>query len=107
MPKTLPLASLLLCGALFATPALALADEIDCNGRMGRAAIDGDLRVPAGKRCTLDGTRIDGNIKVGRGATLQARGVRVKATSRPRARARSRWPIRGSAATSSSNRAAP
>ena len=46
MPKTLPLASLLLCGALFTTP--ALADEIDCNGRMGRAAIDGDLRVPAG-----------------------------------------------------------
>ena len=76
MKPSLRFASLLLCSALLATP--ALADEIDCNGRMGRAAIDGDLRVPAGKRCTLDGTRIDGNVKVGRGATLQARGVRVE-----------------------------
>lgn len=76
MTTALHVASLLLCATLLTTP--AHADTVDCSGRMGHVSIDGDLRVPSGKPCTLDGTRIEGNVVVGRAATLSARGVRIE-----------------------------
>lgn len=76
MPKTLSLASLLLCGALFTSP--ALADEIDCNDAWAAPRSTAICACQRASGTQLDGTRIDGNIKVGRGATLQARGVRVE-----------------------------
>lgn len=48
------------------------ADETVCRGSLGDEAVD-NLRVPSGARCTLDGTRVGGNIKVESGASLVAR----------------------------------
>ena len=66
--------------ALGLTAAFALApahaDERQCTGSMARVTVD-NVRVPEGARCTLDGTRIEGNLKIERGATLQARSIRV------------------------------
>lgn len=51
------------------------ADSV-CTG-----VVDGqryeNLEVPDGARCTLNGTRIDGNLKIGSNATLQAGSVTV------------------------------
>lgn len=57
-------------------PATASADERACRGKIGKKSVD-DLRVPRGASCVLTGTRVDGNIKVGRNAVLRARNVRV------------------------------
>ncbi|MGP3961248.1 hypothetical protein ACTWPT_35135 [Nonomuraea sp. 3N208] len=61
-------------GLVVATP--ALADERTCRGTIRAVALEG-VYVPKGATCTLVGTRIDGDIKVGRNATLVARKVRV------------------------------
>lgn len=62
------------------TAAVALApahaDERLCTGSMARVTVD-NLRVPEGARCALDGTRIEGSLKIERGATLQARSIRA------------------------------
>ncbi|MGH2748388.1 MAG: hypothetical protein ACRDKB_10740 [Actinomycetota bacterium] len=54
----------------------AMAEETRCRGTIGDKTVD-NLKVPAGKRCVLEGTTVKGTIKVGRKATLIARGVRV------------------------------
>jgi hypothetical protein len=54
----------------------ATAEETRCRGTIGAKTVD-NLKVPAGKRCVLEGTTVKGTIKVGRKATLIARGVRV------------------------------
>ena len=54
----------------------ATAEETRCRGTIGARTVD-NLKVPAGKRCVLEGTTVKGTIKVGRKATLIARGVRV------------------------------
>ena len=43
---------------------MAYADTRICRGSIGSEHIDGDVRVPAGARCKLNGTRVDGNIKL-------------------------------------------
>jgi hypothetical protein len=57
-------------------PAGASAEETTCRGSLGAGTVD-NLRVPQEGRCILTGTRVQGTIKVERGATLGARGVRV------------------------------
>lgn len=47
-----------------------------CEGRIAAVAVD-EVNVPPGATCTLDGTKVNGNVSVGRGATLIARGVFV------------------------------
>lgn len=47
-----------------------------CNGTIGAVTVN-DIAVPANATCTLDGTRVRGNITVGTNGTLVARAVRV------------------------------
>ena len=68
-----PVAIALLAGAV---PATALAEETTCRGTIGARTLD-NIRVPQGATCTLDGTVAKGTVKVERGATLYALGVRV------------------------------
>ena len=65
--------SILLLAGLTGT---ASAEETRCRGSMGSRTVD-NLKVPAGARCVLEGTTVQGTITVGRGATLVARQVRV------------------------------
>ena len=51
---------------------------------MGRVTV-GNLRVPEGANCALADTRIQGNLKIERGAALQARSIRVEGIARTRA----------------------
>ncbi len=69
------LAVLMLASVLVTTP-VALAEETSCRGMIGARTVD-NLRVTSGESCTLEGTTVKGTIKVERGATLQARGVKV------------------------------
>ncbi len=55
----------------------ALAEATRCRGALGAVTV-GDLVVPAGATCTLDGTNVRGNIAVRSGATLDATGVSVR-----------------------------
>jgi len=47
-----------------------------CQGSLGAVTVE-NLEVPQGASCTLDGTRVQGNIFVRNGAALTARGVTV------------------------------
>lgn len=59
----------------------ALAEERICTGTIGAIQLD-NVRVPDGRSCTLQGTILNGNIVVGRGATLVATGVRMNGNVR-------------------------
>ncbi len=54
----------------------AAAEERVCRGTIGAVTVD-NLRVPTGATCRLDRTTAQGTVKVERGATLVAAGVRV------------------------------
>jgi len=54
----------------------AYAEETTCVGMLVGATVD-NLRVPSGRTCTLDATRVKGTLKVERDAMLYARGVHV------------------------------
>ncbi len=69
------LSMLILTSMLMAAPA-AQAEEATCRGTIGARTVD-NLRVPQGKSCTLNGTRVKGTIKVERDATLKASQVTV------------------------------
>jgi hypothetical protein len=55
----------------------AQAEERVCRGTIGATTVD-NLRVPQGASCTLNGTRVEGTVKVERNAKLFANGIRVK-----------------------------
>ena len=55
----------------------AQAEERVCRGTIGAATVD-NLRVPQSATCTLNGTRVEGTVKVERGARLYATSIRVK-----------------------------
>jgi hypothetical protein len=78
MTSTRTLCTAVICAALgtAALPVAASADETDCVGAIGAATVD-NLRVPEGEACVLDGTIVQGTIKVETDATLRARAVRV------------------------------
>ena len=52
------------------------AEERSCTSTLGAITVD-NLRVPSGRVCTLNGTHVQGTIKVESNATLNASGVRV------------------------------
>ncbi|MDQ3112687.1 MAG: hypothetical protein M3Q84_01115, partial [Actinomycetota bacterium] len=54
------------------TASPALADDRVCTGTIGAVSIDGDVVVPDNATCKLEGTKVDGNVKVNNGATLIA-----------------------------------
>lgn len=68
--------------SLFSGPALppapaGLSGNVTCrNFAIGAVALD-SVFVPADAACTLDGTRLVGNVTVGRGAVLEARDVQL------------------------------
>lgn len=61
--------------AVLASSSLA-AEETVCRGTLGARAFD-NLFVPDDSSCTLNRTRLNGSVVVGRGASLQANGVRI------------------------------
>ena len=69
------LAMAVLALAVFAQA--AQAEERACRGTIGSATVD-NLRVPQGASCTLNGTKVEGTVKVERNATLVANTIRVK-----------------------------
>ena len=68
--------ALAVCALMAAAPA-AQAEERTCRGTIGSATVD-NLRVPQGASCTLNGTKVEGTVKVERNATLVAKAIRVK-----------------------------
>jgi hypothetical protein len=61
---------------LIVVPAAAVADERECVGAIGAETVD-NVRVPEGAACTLDGTFVQGTVKVESSATLEAEAVDV------------------------------
>jgi hypothetical protein len=53
-----------------------VGDDYQCTGSLGMVTAD-NLEVPMNAACTLNGTKVEGNIKVYQGATLIAYGVSV------------------------------
>ena len=56
--------------------ATAYADDTVCTGTLGEITVD-NIVVPDGRSCTLNGTRVEGNVFVLTRATLSASEVRV------------------------------
>src|SRR3712207_3461874 len=54
----------------------ASAEERTCRGTLGAITVD-NLRVPSGASCTLQGTTVQGTVKVESRATLVASAIRV------------------------------
>jgi hypothetical protein len=69
-------ASALALLALAAVSFQAMAEERICRGTLGPRQFD-NIRVPDNAVCTLNGTRALGTLSVGRGASVQANGVRI------------------------------
>src|SRR5918996_5492548 len=59
-----------------ALPQVALAEEKVCRGTIGAKTLD-NVKVPQGATCTLNGTKVEGTIKVNSGARLEAIDVNV------------------------------
>jgi hypothetical protein len=62
--------------ALLLGASVASADDTICRGTIGAVTVD-NLVVPDNARCTLQGTRVEGNIFVETNSVLVARDVRV------------------------------
>ncbi|MGL5865191.1 MAG: hypothetical protein ACRCYX_04855 [Dermatophilaceae bacterium] len=70
------LATAFVVGSAVALAPTAAAEERVCRGSIGAVTLD-DIRVPTGATCTLNGTALNGTLKVERGGTLYASRVRV------------------------------
>ena len=68
--------STLVLAVLAAVSFQAIAEERICTGTIGPRQLD-VIRVPDNATCTLNGTRANGSVLVGRGASLQANNVRI------------------------------
>ncbi len=73
---TILLATVAAIGLLWVSVSVARAADATCNGTLGALRFE-NLEVPAGATCTLNGTRVDGNIKIYNNATLLANNVTV------------------------------
>lgn len=73
---TASLTAALILTSLLSGGRAVLADETTCTDFLGAVTVD-NLRVPQNGSCTLDGTRVEGNIVVENGASLTAWRVRV------------------------------
>lgn len=70
------IAAVLMLASFAAGTRSAFAEETICDGRLGAITVD-NVRVPEGRSCVLDRTRVEGTVYVETGATLQARRVKV------------------------------
>lgn len=68
--------ALLALGMLFTLSGPAAAEEYRCTGQVGARTLD-NVRVPAGRTCTLSGTLVKGTIQIGNDARLFANNIRV------------------------------
>jgi hypothetical protein len=75
-PTTLALtASALVCTSMVLAAPGAGADLVThCVGTGGAVTVPGDLLVPAGESCALEGTTVTGNVRVAAGANLVVTG---------------------------------
>ncbi|MFO7633106.1 MAG: hypothetical protein R6W76_11225, partial [Caldilinea sp.] len=73
---TLLVATFAVIGLSLTTSGVAHASDGVCSGSLGAQRFE-NLEVPAGATCALNGTRVDGNIKVYNNATLLASSVTV------------------------------
>ncbi|WP_432558735.1 hypothetical protein [Granulicoccus sp. GXG6511] len=64
--------------AIVLSAPIAHADDYVCRGTITNRSIDGDVVVPSGATCTINGGDIDGNVKVYRNATVHVNGTTVK-----------------------------
>lgn len=69
---TLLFAGVLASAALVAAPAATAHADLTtrCVGEAGAVTVPGDLVVPAGESCSLDGTTVEGRVTVRKGANL-------------------------------------
>src|SRR5919197_168541 len=68
-------ASALAVGSVITTAPVANADLVTyCIGTGGAVTVPGDLYVPPGESCQLDGTTVTGNVRVAAGANLVVKG---------------------------------
>lgn len=58
------------------SPPATTTEAGKCDGVITAKSVT-EVRVPENATCRLEGTRVDGNISVGRGGTLVARGITV------------------------------
>ncbi len=72
--RYLALSAMALGMTLAAAP--AMADEFVCTGAVGAVSLD-NVFVPDGASCSLDRTRLNGSLVVGRGAQVQANSVSI------------------------------
>ncbi len=75
--KQLLVMTVVLATAILVAAGPAHADDRRCSGTIAARSIDGNVIVPRGKTCRLNGTRVDDNVFVRAGARLIARGVRI------------------------------
>ena len=59
----------------FGSPSVG-AEERRCTGRIGATTVD-NVRVPSGRSCTLEGTRVKGSVYVSGGGTLRVVSARI------------------------------
>lgn len=71
-----PIALCALASAAMLGVSPAFAEEFSCTGAVGAVALD-NIFVPDGATCSLNRTRANGSVVVGRGASLQATSVSV------------------------------
>lgn len=69
--------ALALIASALVFPLPASADDTTCTGTIGAETVDGNVIVPDGAGCTLNGTTVIGNVLVGVGASLHADGATV------------------------------
>jgi cytoskeletal protein CcmA (bactofilin family) len=67
-----------LTGSLLMAASPAYASDRVCRGTLGGISVSGGVVVPSGATCILNGTRVDGDVKVqGSGAVLITGGARI------------------------------
>ena len=71
------ISTVIAAASILGTAAPAHADDRRCAGTIGDRSIDGNVIVPGGRTCRLNGTRVDDNVFVRDDSRLIARGVRV------------------------------
>jgi hypothetical protein len=76
MNRTKRSLAILVAAAVTTIPQVARADETVCRGTIGGKTLD-NVKVPKGKSCVLNGTKVKGTIKVNGGARLEAINVNV------------------------------
>ncbi|MDO5681595.1 MAG: hypothetical protein Q4G46_02035, partial [Propionibacteriaceae bacterium] len=64
--------------ALVMSAPVAEAGDYTCRGTLTNRSIDGNVVVPTGASCVINGGKIDGNIKVYRNAAVRVTGTTVK-----------------------------